>query len=128
VAAVLALLSAAVHLFGQSQGMRSDLPAEQELIRQATTVRLQLPGGTERTFMDLLDGFGLMFVVFLGVTAAMAFLIARRSAADPTLANAVSRMLTGAYIVLLVVSLTKFFIIPTISIGAIALALLAAIL
>lgn len=127
VAAVLALLSAALHQWGQSQGFQSTVPAEQELMRQATTVRMQLPGGAERTLMDFMDGFGLIFTVFLGLTAAIAFLVARRAPSDPALANAIARMLAAAYIVLIVVSLAKFFIVPTICIGAVALALIAAI-
>ena len=127
VAAVLALITAALHMYGQSQGFQSTVPAEQELIRQVTTVRMQLPGGTERTLMDFLDGFGLIFAVFLAVTAAIAFLVARRASSDPALANALARMLAAAYIVLTVVSIAKFFIIPTICVGAVALALIAAI-
>jgi len=127
IAAVLALLTAALHLYGQSHGFESTVPAEQEMIRQATTVRMQLPGGTERTLMDFVDGFGLIFTVFLGVTAAMAFLVARRAPSDPALANAIARMLAAAYIVLTVVSLAKFFIVPTICIAAVGLALIAAI-
>jgi len=128
VAAVLALIGGAMHLAAQSQGLQSHVPAEQELIRQATTVRLQLPGGTDRTLIDLMDGFGLIFVVFSGLTAAVAFLVARRSISDPALANALARMLAAAYIVLTVVSIAKFFIVPTTRIGATALALIAAII
>jgi uncharacterized membrane protein len=128
VAAVFALLTAATHLVGEFLGFQSDIPAEQELIRQATTVRMRLPGGTERTMMNLIDGFGLVFVIFAAVTAAIAFLVARRASSDPALANAIARMLAAAYIVLTVVSITKFFIIPTVSVGAVALALIAAII
>ena len=124
-AAYLALLTAAVHMVGEALGMQSENPIEQQVIMQASTVHLALPGAS-RTLMNLIDGFGLVFVTFLGTTAGIAFLVARRAASDTALAQALTRTLAAAYVVLTIVSIMKFFLIPTVSLGLIALALLAA--
>ena len=124
-AAYLALATAALHMVGQALGMQSEDPIEQQLITQASTVRLALPGAS-RTLMDLIDGFGLVFVTFLGTTAGIAFLVARRAASDTALAQALTRTLAAAYVVLTVVSIMKFFLMPTACLGLIAIALLLA--
>jgi hypothetical protein len=124
-AAYLALLTAAVHMVGEALGMQSDNPIEQQLITQASTVPLALPGAT-RTLMNLIDGFGLVFVTFLGTTAGIAFLVARRAASDTALAQALVRTLASAYVVLTVVSVMKFFLIPTACLALIAVSLLLA--
>ena len=63
--------------------------------------------------MDLMDGFSLIFPLFLATTAGLGLIVARRGAADAVLATAVVRTLAAAYLVATVISITKFFIIPT---------------
>ena len=121
-AAYLALLTAAVHMVGEALGMQSENPIDplSDCHRGAGDEDLRAVP------TDLIDGFGLVFVTFLGTTAGIAFLVARRAASDTALAQALTRTLAAAYVVLTIVSIMKFFLIPTVSLGLIALALLAA--
>jgi hypothetical protein len=113
-----ALLAALVHLAGYLSGPQPPAnDTERELMRLATTYRFPLPGGTSRALMDLLDGFSLMFAVFLALTGGIGYIVQKRGRHDGVLMTALARALAAGYTVLLVISLMQFFIIPTIFIA-----------
>lgn len=122
----LALLTAALHMVGQiSGGPQSEVPAEKQVLDLMRTTKIALPGAS-RTMMELFDGFGLIFATFLATSAGIGFIVARRGAADSMLANAIVRVLAGAFVVMTVISLTNCFIIPTVCLGLVALSFVAA--
>ena len=115
---IAAVMTAVVHLAGHVAGPPppgNDI--EHELTRLATTYAYALPGGANRTLMDLVDGYSLTFTVLLSVVGGVGYIVQKRSGADAVLMTSVARALAGACAVLLVISLTYFFIVPTIFIA-----------
>lgn len=121
----LALLTAALHMFGQVAGPEPENEAEKAVLDFMRNTKLELPGAT-RTLMQMMNGFGLIFVTFLATSAGIGFIVVRRGAADPMLANAIVRSLAGAFVVMTLVSITNFFIIPTACLASVALCFVAA--
>ncbi|HZN10958.1 MAG TPA: hypothetical protein VFC61_04730 [Blastocatellia bacterium] len=109
-----AAITAAVHLIGVLTG---PLPpaneTEQILLDMASSYQFPLPGGGRRSLMEFVDGFSLSFSLFLATIGGVGLLVARRGVQDPVLMTAVTRALAGFSVVLLVISLTHFFLIPT---------------
>jgi hypothetical protein len=62
--------------------------------------------------MDFLSGFSLAYSVFLATLAGAGLMIAKRG--DPMLVQAAARVFAAGSVALLVISLTHWFIIPTI--------------
>ena len=108
-----ALVTAAVHLYGHIAGPQ---PAaneiEEQIIQTASSYQFELPGGGRRALMDFLNGFSLSFPVFLATIAGAGLMVAKRG--DVLLVQAVARVFAAGSVALLVVSLTHWFIIPTI--------------
>lgn len=116
-----AAITAAVHMIGV---LAPPQPAanetEQILLDMATSYQFPLPGGGRRSLMEFVDGFSLSFALFLATIGGVGLLVARRGVQDPVLMAAVTRALAGFSIVLLVISLTHFFLIPSLFIAAMA--------
>jgi hypothetical protein len=121
----LALATAAVHMIGQISGPQSENEAEKQVLDLMRTTKIALPGAS-RSMMEMFEGFGLIFVTFLATSAGIGLIVARRGAADPILAKAIMRALAGAFLVAMAISISKFFLIPTVCLGLIALFFVAA--
>ena len=117
-----AAITAAVHLIGfVSGGLKPENETEEALLDTARNYQFPLPGGTQRSLLDLTDGFSLSFSLFLATIAGLGFLIARRGVDDPILMGAATRTLAAFSLVLFVISLSYWFIIPTLFVAAMAL-------
>jgi hypothetical protein len=109
-----ALLTAAMQLAGHLVGR--DEPAnetERELFALADTYRFTLPGGAQRTFTDLTSGAGLMVPLLLALVGGLGYIVQKRAGGDVVLMLAVARAIAAACAVMLVISLTHFFIVPS---------------
>ena len=116
-----AWLTAVVHLVGHLSGPPPPAnDTERELLALATKYEYQLPGGTSRSLMDFHDGFSLMFSVLIAALGGVGYIVQKRAATDVVLMTAVARALAGAAAVLLVISLSHFFIVPTLFVALIA--------
>lgn len=118
VGAIAALVTSAVHLVGHfSPRPAPESDAEATLLRLLTTYKKTLPGGVERTTFDFLAGFSLTFSVFLALTGALALIALRESAENPRALFGAALALSLGYGALFVVSLTYFFLPPTVCLG-----------
>jgi hypothetical protein len=117
-----AAITAAVHLVGYVTGPPPPAnETEQMLTDMATSYQFSLPGGVRRTLMDIMDGFSLSFALFMATIGGIGFLVLKRGRDDAILMTALARALAGFSLVLLVISLTHWFIIPTLFIASVAL-------
>ncbi|MEZ5316074.1 MAG: hypothetical protein R2752_01595 [Vicinamibacterales bacterium] len=115
-----ALVSAAVHLAGHIIGPQPTTPAEATVLQVASNVVLQLPGAS-RSLMDLFSGFSLALALFLAFWGGLGLMLARRARHDGPLMYAVARTMAGAAVILLVISLTDWFIVPSVCIAMMAI-------
>ena len=119
----LAFLTAMLHMVGVLTGPPQPTnDTERQLFDLASTYKMPLPGGPSRSMIEINSGFSLTYALMLALTGGLGLIILRRSAADPLLLRASARALAGGYLVLLAISLTYFFLIPTICTAAIAAA------
>jgi hypothetical protein len=115
-----ALVAAAVHLAGHIAGPPVAInDDEQQLFRLMTTYRFAYPGGTERTMMDFMTGYSLLLPVLLSAIGAMGLAVAKRGQHDSQLMYAAARIAAITSVVVLVISLTSFFIVPTLLFAAV---------
>ena len=84
-----------------------------------TTYRFAFPGGPARSMMQLLNGFSLLFAVLFAALGAIGLIVTKRGQHDPQLMYAAARALAVASASVLVISLTHFFIIPTMLFAAV---------
>jgi hypothetical protein len=116
-----AIVAAVVHLSGHIAGRPAPVnDTERQLIDLATTYRRTLPGGAERSLMDVLDGFSLTFTVFFATLGSVGLVVAKRGRNDARLMYGVARNAAIAAAVVLAISLFYFFIVPTLFIAAVA--------
>ena len=111
---IAAILTALIHLAGHVSG--APPPAnetEVKLMDLATNYKAALPGGAHRSLMDLQTGFSLSYSLFLAMIGGAGIVVRRRASGDPVLMLAVARVFAGGGAVLLAISLSYFFIIPT---------------
>jgi hypothetical protein len=94
---------------------------ERQLLDLATTYRFPLPGGAERSLMNLIDGFSLASALLLATLGGVGLLVRKRARQDAELMSAVSRALAISFVALLGISLSNFFILPTMCLAAVAL-------
>ena len=117
-----AAITAAVHMVGVLAGPQPPTnETEKVLLDLAESYQFPLPGGGRRSLMEFMDGFSLTFALCLATIGGLGLLVARRAEADRVLVTAVTRALAGFSVVLLVISLTHFFLVPTLFIAATAL-------
>jgi len=109
-----ALITGAIHLVGHVSGPAAATnETERQLLELATSYRMAMPGGSERSLMDFLSGFSLSFSVFLALVGGLGLIVQRRGRDDLELMLAVSRAFAAAGVVLVVISLTHWFIVPS---------------
>ena len=115
-----ALVAAVVHLAGHIAGppvaVNDD---ERQLFQLMATYRFAFPGGAERTMMDFMSGSNLVMAVLLSAMGAMGLVVAKRGQQDSQLMYATARIAAIASVVVLVISLTHFFIVPTLFFAAV---------
>ena len=113
-----AVLTAMVHLAAHMLGPQPPVDdTEREVMRLVATHEFPFPGGSQRTLMDLMDGFSLTYAVLLATVGGIGYVVQKRSRDDAILMTALSRTLAAACAVMLVISLTHFFIVPTLFIA-----------
>jgi hypothetical protein len=118
---IAALLTAALHMVGHLSGPSAPANAtERQLLDLMTSYRFPFPGGAHRSLLEFQTGFSLVFALFLATVGGAGLVVRRRAAEDPALVLAVSRVFAMSMAVLLVISLTHFFIIPTMCIALVA--------
>lgn len=117
----LAFLSAALHMAGHLMGPQPPAnDTERQLLDLMTTYRFAMPGGSTRSMMEFMNGFSLALALFLSTMGGVGVIVAKRAAEDQVLMLGIARTLAAASAVLLVISLTHFFIVPTICLAACA--------
>jgi hypothetical protein len=110
-----AIITAAVHLAGHVSGPAepaNDL--ERQLTELATTYRKPMTGGSARSLMDFMNGFSLAFSVFLAMIGGVGLVVRKRCHEDGAAMLAVARALAGGGVVLVAISLSYWFIVPSI--------------
>jgi hypothetical protein len=100
--------------------------AERAALGPAAVHQLTMPGGAARSLLDLVDGGALAVALLLAAIGGIGLIVAKRGRADVVLMSAVARAVAVAAVGLLVISLTKFFIVPTLFIAVVATCFLVA--
>jgi hypothetical protein len=119
--------TAVVQLIGHVAGPQAPAnDTERQLLELATTYRYALPGGTERSLMDFVDGFSLMLPVMLVAIGVAGIVVQKRGRHDLALMLGIARTFAVTSVVLLALSLLKFFIVPTMCFAAMATCFLVA--
>ena len=116
-----AVVTALLHMTGV---FLEPLPAndtERQLHELASTYKFPLPGGPNRTMLEITSGFSLVYALMLALTGGLGLIVSRRAANDDLLFLATARALAGGYLVLLAISVTHFFLVPTACTAVIAL-------
>jgi hypothetical protein len=124
----IAIATAIVHLVGYLAGPqppKNDI--ERALIEQFETYRFDVPGGG-RTLKEFMSGFSLTFTVFLAMLGGLNLLVVRRCSDDEALMTMLTRLNAACATTMVVVSLSYFFIIPTLFLAAIAACFVGALL
>ena len=115
---IAAIVTALLHLVGHVSGTPPPSnETEAKLMDLAMNYKATLPGGAQRSLMDLQIGFSLSYALFLAMIGGAGLVVRRRASGDPLLMLAVARTFAGGGAVLLAISLTYFFIIPTMCIA-----------
>ena len=118
---IAALLTAAMHMAGHLSGTQAPAnDTERQLLDLMTTYQFPLPGGTARSALELQSGFSLVFALFLATMGGAGLVIQKRAPTDPVIVLAIARVFAVSAAILLVISLTHFFIIPTMCIALVA--------
>jgi len=116
----MAVATGVFHLVGQLIGPLTPAnDTERTLTELATTYKFALPGG-QRSLMQLMNGFSLSFALFFALLGGAGLIVAKRGRQDATLMTAFVRTYAAGLIVLLVISITYWFIVPTALIAATA--------
>jgi uncharacterized membrane protein len=67
--------------------------------------------------MDFVDGYSLVIALLLATMGGVGLLVQKRAREDVLLMSGMARMMAVSSVVLLVISLMKFFIVPTLFIA-----------
>jgi hypothetical protein len=123
-----ALVTALIHLAGHLAGPQPPANAtERQLLQLYEGYRFVLPGGSARSLSEFMAGFSLAFSASMAMFGGLNLLLVRRCANDRPLMAMATRLAVAFGVTLLAISLTHFFIAPTICL-AIVTALFAAAL
>jgi hypothetical protein len=115
-----AVAAALVHLAGRlfwPPAPSND--TERQLIELAATYRFALPGGAARTLSDVTTGHSLIAAVLFAALGALGLIVAKRGQADAELMYVTARTATIASAAVLFISLTHFFVVPTMLFAAV---------
>jgi hypothetical protein len=123
-----ALLTAAVHLLGHLSGPQPPAnDTERQLMQLYENYRFALPGGAARSLSEFMSGFSLVFSMAWAMFGGMNLLVVRRCADDQPLMRMLTVLGLAFCVTLLVISVTHFFIAPTLFIAAVTLCFAAAL-
>jgi hypothetical protein len=112
-----AIVTAVLHTIAHMQGPLAPQSEDHRILMDtAEALQFELPGGGSRSLMEFMRGYSLTFVLFLVVMGGTGLIIAKRGQSDEVLMSAVARVFAVGSAALLIVSLTHWFIIPTICI------------
>jgi hypothetical protein len=112
-----AILTAALYTFWHVQGPAAPQSEDHRILMDtAEALQFELPGGGSRSLMEFMRGYGLALILFLVVMGGTGLIVAKRGRSDEVLMTAVARVFAVGSAALLVVSLTHWYIIPTICI------------
>jgi hypothetical protein len=84
-----------------------------EAVAAAAGVSLTFPDGTLRTLGDLLTGFSLAYALLAAAVGGIGLAAVRRGRGDAALMADIARALAIVCLALLLISLTHFFLVPT---------------
>ena len=84
-----------------------------EALAAAVRVGVTFPDGTARTLGDLLAGFSLAYALLAAAVGGIGLAVARRGRNDPALMADIARAQALVCLALLAISLTHFFLVPT---------------
>ena len=113
-----AFLTAAMHMVAHVIGPPPPANAtEKQILDLITNYYFPMPGGSERSIMDFQAGFSLMFSTMVATFGAVGLMVVKRGTEDPVLVRSVARAFALSSAVLLAISLTHFFIIPSLFIA-----------
>jgi hypothetical protein len=123
-----ALATSAIHMAGVLFGTPPPANDTERTLRTLMDgYRFPLPGAS-RTMGELMQGLSISWSLFLALLSATGLSVARRASADALLLPALARMHAAAFIVLLVISITYWFLIPTVCIAVTTVAYVVAAL
>jgi hypothetical protein len=111
-------LAAALDLAGYFSGLPE--PAnemERQLAQLGSTYQFALPGGALRTLLDLGSGLTLAVAVLLVTIGGMGLAAARTAPDNAPLMRVTARIAALGSLLLLVISMTHLFIVPTVFIA-----------
>jgi hypothetical protein len=117
----MALATAVVHLLGHLAGPQAPTnETERQLMALYQGYRFALPGGS-RSLADFMTGFSLIFAVFMAMLGGLNLLVVRRCADDGPLMAMLTRLDVACGVTTLAISLTHFFIVPTVFLAVVTL-------
>jgi hypothetical protein len=117
-----AILTAMLHVAAHIKGLPPPETEHEQVIRdQMETLQIELPGGGRRALAEFMAGYSLALPLFLVTIGTVGLMLQKRALSDPVLLIAVARVFAFATIGLLIISLTHWFIVPTICIAFFAL-------
>jgi hypothetical protein len=113
-----AILTAVLHTAAHIHGLLAPQSEDHRiLLDTAEALQFELAGGGSRSLLEFTRGYSLSFALFLAVMGGTGLIVAKRGRSDEVLMSAVSRVFAAGSAALLVVSLTHWFILPTIAIA-----------
>lgn len=106
-------LTAVVHLVAHIAGpLTAANEVEEEILQKAGNYQFEFPGGGRRALTEIMNGLSLAYSMFLATLGGVGLMIGRRG--DLLLVRAAARVFAAGSVALLVISVTHWFIIPTI--------------
>jgi len=107
-------------MIGHVSGMQPPAnDTERQLLTLLQTYRFTLPGGSARTLDDFLSGFSLTFALYIATLGVIGLVVVRLAAADAKLMSGVTIAIVASCATLLAISVTHFFLIPTLFIAVV---------
>jgi hypothetical protein len=117
-----AFVTSAMHLIAHFAGTQPPAnDTERQLLELYEGYRFAMPDGNTRTLADFMSGFSLTYSAALAMFGGTNLLVVRRYADDQPLMRTLTGMALAFCVTLLVISVTHFFIAPTLFIAAITL-------
>jgi hypothetical protein len=121
------IATALLHLAGHLSGPAEPLDETgRQMLDLATNYRTPMPGGSSRSLMDFTTGLSLTMSVLLALTGGLGLIIRKRAGDDGPLMIAAARSMAAASVVMVVISLTYWFIVPSVCLAAMAVCFLVA--
>ena len=121
------LVTAGLHMIGHFSNPAPANDTEETLLELMTTYQMDF-GGMERSMMDFLQGYSLIFAASLVFVGALNLVVARTRGEDHAFLRTMAWMDAGYTTVLLTISVAYFIYPPIITIGFILLCFVVSLL